>query len=441
MAQGTDVEILGKTGKLREPNGSKGGRPAVNRELVVRNLKLTDDSGKPRYTYSQIAKIARCSSRTIKRIANEARLAGDLTVEDRDGAPVGIVEADFDEECRRAMGYSFKEWLETKFKKNDTAQYHFNFTAKIWETIWNKCSIVEMSERQSKLCDVNAMEFVKAFGDDSKRMRRRLKMIRFIFRFLGRSDVCERHLKMSNTKHPRNKRRVPEITMIDFPKKFESCVDEMVQIHGPLAELVCDLKVSTQMRTGEKADDRELLGIRKGSESKSYLIMSGPGPDDFRFHVYAKKGESWDIIWLPEKVRQMLWAHYQTVENGAILFPINKKTWLKNWGEITERTVGRWLNFHDMRKISITWFYTLGIRLEIATMINVGWKDLSTAHQHYLDISRVLRSSYRKEYSDGIPAWFKDGLGEFMDENAVDKLPSVGGDDSVKDALMGQSFR
>ena len=64
----------------------------------------------------------------------------------------------------------------------------------------------------------------------------------------------------------------------------------------------------------------------------------------------------------------------------------------------------------------------MGVPSEIACMMNVGWKDASTALTHYLDIKPIIRASYRQEYKETIPDWFKEGLEEFMGHEAL--LPS-----------------
>lgn len=61
----------------------------------------------------------------------------------------------------------------------------------------------------------------------------------------------------------------------------------------------------------------------------------------------------------------------------------------------------------------------MGVPLEVATMLNVGWKSLDTAQSHYIDIKRVLRKSFRVEYQKNIPDWFKEGLDDFTGFEAV----------------------
>ena len=91
---------------------------------------------------------------------------------------------------------------------------------------------------------------------------------------------------------------------------------------------------------------------------------------------------------------------------------------------MTERIIGRRLTLHDLRKISLTWFYVCGLALEVTTRLNVGWKDLSTADRHYMDIGAMLRHSVREEYVRNIPAWFKDGLEDYIRRDP-DKLAEL----------------
>ena len=71
---------------------------------------------------------------------------------------------------------------------------------------------------------------------------------------------------------------------------------------------------------------------------------------------------------------------------------------------------------HDMRKISITWLFVMGVPLELAVMINVGWKDLNTAKDHYLHMRGLLKKSEQKAYRDNIPEWYREGLDEYIED-------------------------
>lgn len=415
MAIGSDRELFGKIKKRIKPNkNSKGGRPKVNRDLVIRLLKSTTPEGSPRYKLSQIARQAGCSRKTVQRIRDEALEEGLIETSDRSKPALGTVEAEFDAECTRATGYSFLEWVQNSTPK--AGKYIFNFCEKVWRNIWDSCSLVDVTERNNPLGDQICIKFLQVFMEDKKRIRNRKKHIRYLFRYLNREDLCNKHLRMTDSRDPRPIRRVPEISMVDFPLKLKECWKYMEEKFPGLGEFIVQFKIATQMRTGEPKDERELWGIKKGPEHKSYLIMSNP--NEYRLHVYAKRGEEWDITWLPKKLRVQLWDLYNQMLNGELLMKdmeVNK--YRREWRKITTKVFGRNLTLHDMRKASITWFYVMGIPLEIATVLNVGWKDLNTPRDHYLEIRKLLKLSTLEKYRENIPEWFKEGLQEYIRES------------------------
>lgn len=61
----------------------------------------------------------------------------------------------------------------------------------------------------------------------------------------------------------------------------------------------------------------------------------------------------------------------------------------------------------------------MGIPLEIATTLNVGWKDLSTARDHYLELRAFLKKSARHAYRVNISEWYKEGLDEYTNTHAL----------------------
>ena len=436
MDKGTNTERLGKTSKRREPSKKKGkgGRPKVNRDLVIQYLKAKDSLGNNLYTRQQIAKMAKCDRKTVGRIYNEAVESGAIDPDEQTKA-IGIVEADFDAECQRAKGYSFYDWLTTRFDDESSATTVFNFSSLIWENLWDRCDLAQMRDDNLPLGDQMAIKFVTEFQEDKPRMRRRLKNIRFIFRFLGRQDICDQHLKMDNLKHPRPKRKLPEISSTQFPLIWNQIEDEVRARIGEEAVHDLRLKIVTQMRTGNKKAEREFYGIRKGTEAKSYLHMTSV--DEYQFHVFAKKGEEWDVLWMPESVREALWEKYERTKFGESIARTPVQKLRDTFGDVTEEILGRRFILHDLRKISLTWLYVMGVPLEVATQMNVGWKDLSTAFDHYIDVKKILRKSIRAEYRENIPEWFKEGLDDFTHfEAVIDQRPGLG---SAQGAIQGTS--
>lgn len=418
MAIGTDKELM-KQAKKRIKNGNpKGGRPSVNKDLVIRLLKSKTSDGVPRYSMKQIAKTCKCSSRTVSNIKKEAIKNGIITKDDVKESALKTTEADFEAECQRATGYSFKEWMKSNLKK---WKAQFSFCEKIWSDIWDRPSLVDVRDSDHPLGDQMCLKFLQVFGEDKKRLRNRKKKIRYLFRFLNRMDLCDRHLRMKKSREPISVRRIPEISMIDFPEKIQKVVD-MMEVFYPDAFWIIYGKIAQQVRTGDLPDERELWGLKKGSDSgESYIVMSDI--DHYRIHYKAKSTEHWDISWLPYELRKRFWERYVKLNHGdQFLKGINVSGFRAKFKQITTKIFGRNLTLHDLRKVSITWLYVLGVPLEIATVLNVGWKDLNTPRDHYLEIGRVLKSSHKKEYVKNIPDWFKEGLDEYMSEEAYDKI-------------------
>ena len=220
---------------------------------------------------------------------------------------------------------------------------------------------------------------------------------------------------MTQSRDPINIRRIPQIEMREFPSQVQSMLDE-INVIDPQVGLATEFKIVTQMRTGNRSEDRGLIGIRVGAGHPSYIIMNGP--DEFRIHVLEKKREEWDITWLPRRVRERLWGFYQQRENGDPLFsfPVRAPKLRSLIAEQSQSFIGVRMVPHDMRKISITWLFVMGVPLELAVMINVGWKDLNTPKDHYLHMRGLLKKSERKAYRDNIPEWYKEGLDEYIED-------------------------
>lgn len=401
LRYGTDKELLGPDLPLRTPTK---GRPRVNRNLAKRLIEA-------KYRTSQIARALKCDEKTVRRIRKELLENGELIIEKENGN-LDIVELDFDEECIRATGMSFHAWLKTKTVR---ANYIFNWCRKVWQNIWDRPSLVLAKDSNFKLGDTLCIKFLEYFGDDKKRIRGRKKHIRNLFRFMGRTDLNDRHLTTRKDKDPISVKRVPEISMLGFPSKLQKCIDWMNDNHGENIDLALRLKLSTLMRTGEPKDERGLLGLKKGSDSKSYLIMNDA--DNYRCSVLEKKNEDWDINWIPREVREQLYEKYVDTESGEFIFDSKEiKGLISVWKEITKKVIGVELDLHDLRKVSITWLWVMKIPLEIAVDINVGWRDMNTAKNHYLHARKLLKNDERAKYREQIPDWFKDGLEQFKEE-------------------------
>ena len=396
MAVGTDSQIF-QTARL-SANHDKG-RPKVNRDLAAQLITAG-------YSTRRIMQVLKCKSRTVRLIRQEMKAAG-VQSPHLDEAYLDKVAVDFEDEASRAMGFSFSEWLKSK---RSNWRKVFNFCQKVWTQAWDKPSLVLVKDRNQSLADELALKFMATFGEDKERIRDRKKLIRYLFAFLGREDINNRHLTMTISRDPIPIREVPELSMPNFPTRLNEAFIKIEDAMGEEVATALKLKVCSQMRTGEGM--RELMGLQCGANGHSYLIMTSH--EDWRMKITGKGNESWTITWLPLEVRLRLWRIYLARKHGDKLFRFNINKVRLAWRSITEQIVGIPMSLHDLRKVSLTWLWALGIPLEIATTFNVGWRDLNTARDHYLQYRRLLRGEDRRRYAEQIPDWFKEGLQEYV---------------------------
>lgn len=395
MIKGTDKALL----EIRRAR--KVGRPKFDREKIASLIKA-------RYSTQYIRKLTGASSRTIRLVKKEMREKGIIT------APIDIEKLEreaqnFNEATKIAMGldFGFYEWLKSKTKPNSVS-YIFGFTEKCWHKFGSP-SIVALKDREIPDADNFAMAWLQHFEQDKQRLRRRKKLIRNLFRFIGRHDINDRYFTMSRAREPIEKREVPEIEFIDFPTKLDHAIARLEKPFGIEGPFTARLKLVTNMRTGK--GQRELWGIHKGKNEGSFIIMNNA--DEFVFKVKAKAGEEWQITWLPNTIRQTLWQIYQARKDGENLITIDVDEFRKAFKEVCQKHGLPPLHLHDLRKISLTWFYVCGVPLEIATSLNVGWKDLNTARDFYLHYRNLLTNDKKEAYKANIPNWFKEGLDQY----------------------------
>ncbi len=406
MAIGTDEEIFKDKAKPKRGEQSVG-RPKVDRSLALRLFQAKYDNK----TVAGYLKIQPRTAAKIRRELTAEGLLGKLKTE-RD-----LVEVEFDKECTRATGFSFKEWLHNK-RKPEGANKVFSFCEKVWRLQWDRPSLFLAADRTNNSADKLAQNFLSEYKEDTARIRSRKKHLRQLFTFLGRSDINDRHLKMTASRDPRRVRQVPEIPMLGFPVDLDNALNEFESIHGFVAVTWLKLKICTGIRTGDKKEKRGLAGLSADTKTKSFVMFRG---GTWRAQVFEKKGETWPITWLPADVLADLRKLYDAAQKrpDKMIFTYSKHErtqLLKSWRAISKKHTGAELTFHDLRKVSITWLYAMNIPLEIATTLNVGWRDLSTARDHYLDLRSFLKKSARVAYAANIPEWYKDGLEEYSRE-------------------------
>ena len=410
---GSDSKMMGKVDRNTVKNHNpKGGRPKVNRNLALILMKAKTD-GFPSYSSTQIMRRLNCGHDVYFRMKKEFEEAGLLEGSEQTRI-AGLTEALFDEEMKRATGNSFLIWCKDK----SPTQYRriFSFCETVWNNVFDKPSIMTLKDSTDHLGDVLCQKFLNYFmgGDEKerienrKRMRNRLKLIRFMFRYIGRMDLCDKYLTMTESKYPTNVRTVEQIEMDNFPTLLIKCVEQL----EPLDQLTVKCKLVFQGRTGRKVTEKGLSGLKRDT-GESRLIMNSI--DDFRCHILEKRNEQWEITYIPRELRIQLYELYLTKKPGECIFT-NLKLLCKKWGVITEKIIGKKLNLHDLRKISVTWYYAVGLPLEIATDLNIGWKDLNTPKKHYLYLRKLMKKDKKKAYREQIPSWFKSGIEEYIED-------------------------
>jgi len=146
---------------VRNPNG---GRPRYNRDLGYQMIKAG-------LSTRRIVKELGCTRHTVRRMREELEAKGEEVkpITDEELDEVERSNREFDEECRRAMGFSFKDWLTSRMKR---PTYIFNFTQKCWIKIWGHASILMMKDRDLSTGDDMAIRFLQVFGDDENPLSR-----------------------------------------------------------------------------------------------------------------------------------------------------------------------------------------------------------------------------------------------------------------------------
>ena len=293
-ANKTDSQIFGTEDQIRVKTK---GRPKVNEDLARRLFEAN------KYTTGQIATRLKCHPDTVRRIRRRLEKAGVLKVV-TDIRTKNFVEADFNEECKNAKGtIGFLEWLATK---RDKPRKVFNFCRRVWVGTWDKPSLVRVRDENDPLGDELCLKFLKDWTDPvhNERNRDRKKQIRPLFKFLGRGDLNDEYMAMRQSRDPRPVKKIPEINSPTFPLKFIECLKEMEKIHDEFGAGI-RFKLCTQMRTGDRKAQRAFLGIKVGTEGKSYAFIESP--DVWQIHVLEKQGNQWDMSWLPRKVREEIY--------------------------------------------------------------------------------------------------------------------------------------
>jgi integrase len=394
------------------------GRPRKNREEIAAAIK---DGKNTRWIKRHLGPI---SDSTLGRIRRELKLGQIIPVK-TDLEKLGDEAIDFNEATKRAMNTKegFHEFLRARIKE---ANRIFRFCEKTWLKLGSPSPSLIADRNSNKAADF-ASDIVGLFiGDNSseyiRQIRTRKKYIRYLFRFLGRDDINNRYLTMTLSRDPEQIREVPAINLTNFPPKLEAAIKDTAlyfynrygTLAGIEAELILDGKIVWKIRTGNLNDERELFGIKRGMGETSLVMNS---PNEMIFKTKAKLRERWDITWTPTKVRELLWEIYNTRKDGEAIFQLNLNEFRRVFKENCVKNGLPPLTLHDLRRVSITWLYIMGVPLEVAIELNVGWTDFNTVKKHYIRLRNLLKNDVKAEYRKNIPAWYKDGLDQYIEGN------------------------
>lgn len=382
-------------------------RNGINRNKVRRML------ASKKYTYKQIAFEVGCTTRHLRRIRDELIEDGELT-ENEAKKGMGIVAADFDEECIRATGESYRTFLQNKRKRWKPV---FDFVQKVWHHVWEEPSVFLMLDRADPTGAQLCQKFIDAFGSNKKRIRDFKKYMNTFLVFIGRGDLQAKYMSMSKTQDPEGVREVPQIEFLDFPLKLDKAISAFREVHGTVNAAKYQFKIVTGIRTGEIKEERGWTGIKKRTGSNEYesYITFNDSPDDFYCSVLEKMAERWRITWIPKSIRHALYEEYQRIGEGDPIVSGTKDSLRKKWYAVADPILGFRLELHDFRKVFATWLIIMGVPFMQASKLNVGWADLNTLNKNYNQMKSAWRKTKILEYRKNIPDWFKEELEEYVE--------------------------
>lgn len=383
-------------------------RNGINRSKVRRLLSSK------RFSYKQIAVEVGCTTRHLRRIRDEL-LAEGLLTENQAKKSMGIVAADFDEECISSTGESFKIYIQNKRKKWKPV---FAFCQRTWKHVWGEPSIFLMMDRTDPTGAELCQKFIRTFGNNKKSIRDYKKYIRPFFVFIGRDDLKDKYMAMSATQDPEGVREMPQLEFVDFPLKLDKAISAFGEIYGVCDAALLKFKITSGLRTGEIKEERGWTGIKKKAGETSYesYLLFNDSPDSFVCSVFEKMSERWRISWIPTSIRHVLYQIYQDRGEGQPLVNVSADLFRKRWYEVSDEILGFRLQLHDFRKIFATWLIILGVPFNQAAKLNVGWADLNTLDKNYNQVKSAWKKSDIEAYRKNIPDWFKEDLMDYIPE-------------------------
>lgn len=195
-------------------------------------------------------------------------------------------------------------------------------------------------------------------------------------------------------------------------EEFKTLVDEALPevIADPLeleeAQMICYLKASTGMRTGDPYTGKDIFGLKmgkwqvsstKGVIDASYIIVDSAYSQILDFQVLSKRNLQWKITYMYLEIRKMFLDYLKKrgKREGDYVFTIDSLPMLKYMKKAYKIVIEKHprlkpfedeLGLHTLRATFLTWLVEADCPLELAIKINEGWKDANTARDHYLRV-------------------------------------------------------
>lgn len=374
-----------------QSNGSLGGRPTSLEKLGIRkediwNLALEG------LTNPEIARrLSRSKGKISVRTVNSYRAQ----------MPEGY-KALFDDFDKLPQIPELHNWLKSRYDDPANAEPQLAMIRNVWEQVWKKP--LESVTEQDLL---RAIAWIKE--NHAKSQFHWLLALRTICRVgIFPVEWLTKHL---STKGKKGAYRIPAI--LTKPEFFKTILPKMLAESHSLEgltkrekdefALAFAIKVTTGIRTGERKKERELWGTKIKQGQTSLQITDGKLMD---WEVFAKKKEVWKITLLPVDILKELVNHvgkYELKPGDFLIQELTTPKALKALRQLCKKVGIESLRLHDLRKVYLTGLCLAGVPLETAVTINVGWKDLNTARDHYQMIKGLNAD---KEYSKFSKKWF-----------------------------------
>lgn len=373
--------------KLEKKFGVNGGRPS---SLEVLGLRQED--------IWNLAVQGLSSSQIAKRLSrSKGNISTRTIAKYRAEMPEGY-RAQFSDFQKLPQLPELRAWLLSKFDNPEAAHACLAQIERLWLEVWKKPleSLIEQDM-------VNGLNYIKQKFPSGQ--FRWIMAIRYLIRFgVGDQAWLTRHL---GTKGKKAASRMPAILTQPlfydeiFPKipMLIRGIEWLSDRQKDEFDLLLSLKVTTGIRTGDPVAERELWGTKLAAGKTSLTLRAGKLID---WIVFAKKKEVWHISHLPPLIASKLVAHvtkYHIGPGQSLLQELGSRDANKALGEICIKLGIEKLRLHDMRKVYLTGLCLAGIPLETAVDLNVGWKDLNTARQHYLAVKAMNADTEYEKFS------------------------------------------